>query len=139
MRADPWNSTSALVSRMNFALALASNRVPGLHSDLPALIQHDPTRETLADLSAEAKDELIEAQILHMSVSDRTRQAIVAQITAPPDQQQASLRQIAAQPRGRDALATLRVGPETPQTSVADPQIALAAGLIFGSPEFQRR
>jgi len=133
MRADPWNSTAALISRMNFALALSSNRVAGVHADLPALLQSpDP-------LSPETKDQMLEARILHMDVSDRTRQAIMAQITAPPDQQQASLRQITAQGRGRDALGTLRSGPPSPQTTVADPQVALAAGLIFGSPEFQRR
>jgi uncharacterized protein (DUF1800 family) len=131
MRADPWNSTAALISRMNFALALASNRVAGVHTDIPALLPSDAA-------TPEAKDTLLEDRILHMNVSDRTRQAILAQITAPPDQQQASLRQITSKGAGRDAMATLRFAPVKSQP-IADPQAALAAGLIFGSPEFQRR
>jgi hypothetical protein len=73
-----------------------------------------------------------------MSVSDRTRAAIMQQITAPPDQQQASLRQIGAK-NARDPLAALRSPMNKPQGPPPDTQIALAAGLIFGSPEFQRR
>jgi uncharacterized protein (DUF1800 family) len=133
MKADPWNSTAALISRMNFALALSSNRVTGVHADLPALV----STETAA-LSAGEKDRLLEDRILHMSVSDRTRAAILQQIDAPADQQQSSLRQIAAKNAGRDALATLRA-PQGKPDQPTDPQIALAAGLIFGSPEFQRR
>lgn len=133
MRADPWNSTAALVSRMNFALALATNRLAGVHTDLPSLLKPGATE----DLSPEAKDQQLEASLLHMNVSERTRQAILAQITAPPDQQQASLRQITSK-GGRDALANLRSGQTKPQP-IQDPQTALAAGLLFGSPEFQRR
>jgi hypothetical protein len=141
MRADPWNSTAALISRMNFALALASNRVAGVHTDLPALLaaKSQPEADPVASLAPEVKDEMLEDQILHMNVSDRTRQAIMKQITAPPDQQLASLRQISGQAAGRDSLATLRFSAGKQQSTIADPQTALAAGLIFGSPEFQRR
>ena len=143
MRADPWNSTAALISRMNFALALSSNRVAGVHADLPALLAADTPKPSGDDpvegLAPDEKDRLLEDHLLHMNVSDRTRQAIMAQITAPPDQQQASLRQITAKQGGRDAMATLRFSAAKPPSTVADPQTALAAGLIFGSPEFQRR
>jgi uncharacterized protein (DUF1800 family) len=128
MRADPWNSTSALVSRMNFALALSSNRLAGVHTDLPALIVANP------GLDPQAEDRLLEQHLLHIPVSDRTRQAILTQITAPADQQLASLRQISAK-NGRDPLLHTSAAREP----IADPQTALAAGLIIGSPEFQRR
>lgn len=134
MRADPWNSTAALISRMNFALALASNRIVGIHTDLPALLGASADQS----LSPAAKDQMLEASLLHMNVSDRTRQAILAQINAPTEQQQASLRQITSKAGGRDSLSTLRFAPAKPQP-IDDPQTALAAGLIFGSPEFQRR
>ena len=134
MKADPWNSTAALISRMNFALALSSNRIAGVHTDLPSLVASAP-----AELSAEDKDRMLEDRILHMSVSDRTRAAIMQQITAPADQQQSSLRQIAVKNAGRDSLTTLRAPMGKQEQQSIDPQIALAAGLIFGSPEFQRR
>jgi uncharacterized protein (DUF1800 family) len=141
MRADPWNSTAALISRMNFALALSSNRVAGVHTDLPALLTASAAQasEPPGALPPDEKDRILEAQLLHMSVSDRTRQAIMAQITAPPEQLQASLRQITAKAGGPNGLGSMRypVGRNPPP--IQDPQTALAAGLIFGSPEFQRR
>ena len=119
---------------MNFALALSSNRIVGIHTYLSSLLKASSGTE----LTPEAKDEQLERNLLHMNVSDRTCQAILAQINAPPDQQQASLRQITSKAGGRDSLSTLRFAPGKPQP-IDDPQTALAAGLIFGSPEFQRR
>jgi hypothetical protein len=140
MRADPWNSTAALISRMNFAMALSRNRVAGVHTDLPGLLAANapPESDPVDKLAPDVKDQMLEAGILHMNVSDRTRDAIMAQITAPPDQQMASLRQISARAQGKDALASLRT-PLGKSAPINDPQTALAAGLIFGSPEFQRR
>jgi uncharacterized protein (DUF1800 family) len=147
MSAEAWNNTAALVNRMNFALALSSNRVAGVHTDwlntlevkpLPALNDR-PAPSPLASLSPEQKDLLLEQHLLHVDVGDRTRATILGQITAPPDQQQATLKQIAAKNGGRDALANLRRPMVFKDANALDPQTVLAAGLIFGSPEFQRR
>ena len=134
MRADPWNNTAALVARMNFALALSSNRVAGIRTDLPALI----TTPAGGDLSPQEKDRLLEDRLLHAPASERTRQTILTQITGDAAQQRTSLSQISAKAAGRDPLSNVRgarVGPAT----VTDTETALAAGLLFGSPEFQRR
>ncbi len=134
MSAEAWNNTAALVSRMNFALALSSNRVAGVHTDWNSL-----GVASLAALSPEEKDKLLEHHLLHIDVGERTRQTILGQINAPADQQQMTLKQIAAKNGGRDALSNLR-RPMVPQDPGSlDPQTVLAAGLIFGSPEFQRR
>ena len=90
MRSDAWNSTTALVSRMNFAMALASNRVQGVHTDFAALIGTDT-----AGMPAKQKQDLIEAKLLHVPVSARTEQLILSETTAPEEQQQAQLRQVA--------------------------------------------
>jgi hypothetical protein len=37
-QSEPWVSTGALVSRMNFALALTTDHLPGLHMGLPELL-----------------------------------------------------------------------------------------------------
>ena len=139
MRADPWNSTASLVARMNFALALSTNRVAGVHTDWPAVLA--PASGTpLATLPVEAKDKLVEDKILHVQVSDRTREAILSQMNADPEQQKASLNQISRQATGkRDALSAMQSGHTAATGGQLDPQTALAAGLIFGSPEFQRR
>ena len=147
MYADAWNNTASLVSRMNFALALSSNRVAGVHTDwlatlegqpLPAL-PNRPAPTELAALTPEQKDALLEHHLLHIDVGERTRQTILGQITAPADQQQATLKQIVAKNGGRDPLTNLRRPMISPDPQALDPQTVLAAGLIFGSPEFQRR
>ena len=147
MRADPWNNTAALISRMNFALALSTNRVAGVRTDLPALIAQSSTPATdsqspqspaLQDLSPEQKDKLLEDRLLHAPASDRTRQTILSQITADPAQQRSSLNQITAKTPSRDPLSNVRNNRPT-SIPVTDTETALAAGLLFGSPEFQRR
>ncbi len=134
MRADPWNNTAALVARMNFALALSSNRVAGIRTDLPALI----TTPAGGDLSPQEKDRLLEDRLLHAPASERTRQTILTQITGDAAQQRTSLSQISAKAAGRDPLSNVRGARVAPAT-VTDTETALAAGLLFGSPEFQRR
>ena len=131
MRADPWNNTSALVSRMNFALALSSNRVAGVKTDLPGLIAG-------TGLSAAEKDLLLEDRLLHAPASERTRSTILSQINGDAAQQRSSLNQITSKAPERDALGSVRSA-GGPAAKVTDTQTALAAGLLFGSPEFQRR
>ncbi len=242
MKADPWNNTASLVARLNFALALSTNRVVGVRTDWDALLtptaalappaqtaatkaetrpasqptslpasqsatqpqlpeqsldqsiaqlvnepaetgnvaanestangqaanrpaaMHpaDNSNSQIARFPAATKETLLEAKLLHEAASERTHQAILAQITADPTQQQASLRQVAIENRSRDPLAIYRLPPPKPTAGTTgitagttsnptgalsldrapgplDLQAALAAGLLFGSPEFQRR
>ena len=134
MRADPWNNTAALVSRMNFALALSTNRVADVTSNFTALLGSDP-----GSLSAEQKATRLENAILHVPVSPRTQQLILAQTDADHSQQAAELRQVAGVAGKRDPLAARGVNRRLQDPGELDTQAALAAGLIFGSPEFQRR
>jgi uncharacterized protein (DUF1800 family) len=134
MKAEAWNSTTQLVSRMNFAMALASDRVAGLHTDASALLGADA-----ATLTPEQKTEQLETVLLHEPVSERTQRSIVTQVEMDGEKQTAELKQVVAirgrgdavQLRGADGLAGA--------LTVTDPQAALAVGLILGSPEFQRR
>jgi uncharacterized protein (DUF1800 family) len=144
MKAEAWNSTTQLVSRMNFAMALATNRVGGLHADPDALLQRQMTDSSAAPagLSPAEKTQALEAVLLHDPVSPRTQQLILAQVSTDRSQQTSELRQIAAIRNGGDPLQirTSDAAPAKPLDPVAaDPQAALATGLILGSPEFQRR
>jgi len=134
MKAEAWNSTTQLVSRMNFAMALASDRVAGVHTDAAALLGVNA-----GGMTPEEKTEWLEAELLHEPVSARTQRSIVAQVQMDGAKQVAELKQVAAI-RGRGDALQLR-GAEGPVSAavVADPQAALAVGLILGSPEFQRR
>jgi len=142
MKADPWNNTASLVARLNFALALSANRVVGVRTDWDALLGAPSTSASNgspASLDPQAKELALEARLLHTEVSDRTRSTILAQITGDPAQQEASLQQVAVKDRKRDPLAARAISDRVERTPIADPQAALAAGLLFGSPEFQRR
>ncbi len=158
MRSDAWNNTASLIARLNFALALSTNRVAGVHttwdallpvpSSLPLSTEIQPASQPNAHPSnssspaATALEDHLEADLLHIPASPHTRQAILAQITADPTQQETSLRQVGIEDRRRDPLALLGAGlfqNPNPRDTPPNPQAALAAGLLFGSPEFQRR
>jgi uncharacterized protein (DUF1800 family) len=135
MTADAWNNTSQLVSRMNFAMALATNRVPGIQTDAAILLGGDGP-----SLTAEQKTARFEAILLHGAVSDKTQSLILGQLRADAVQQQAELRQVAGTANVNDPLhpgQPRRMN--APGGNATDPQAALAEGLILGSPEFQRR
>ena len=143
MKADPWNSTASLIARLNFALALSANRVVGVYTDWSGALSSKPsglaTSSGPQSLDPQTMERTLEARLLHIEVSDRTRSTILTQITSDPAQQEASLQQVAVKDRKRDPLAALAIQDRASHSPVADPQSALAAGLLFGSPEFQRR
>jgi uncharacterized protein (DUF1800 family) len=128
MKAEAWNSTSQLVSRMNFAMALASNRVDGIRSDPAALLE-----SSAASMTPEQKTRQLEAVLLHGLISDKTQRLIMAQVNTDQAQQAAELKQVSGV-RGGDPLH-----PAGPKQAPVDTSAALATGLILGSPEFQRR
>lgn len=134
MTASAWNNTSSLVDRMNFALALASNRVAGVTTNWQGMLG-----DSGQSLSPEEKVNSLEHNMLHVAVSDQTREAILNQISGDPAQQAASLQQVAVKDRRRDPLAVGGARQFRADMTGVDPQTALAAGLLFGSPEFQRR
>ena len=102
MKADAWVSSSSLLNRMNFALALTGGKVRGVKLDPAGLAGDTPPDATLS---------LMEAKLLAADVSKQTHDSIVTQINAPAK-------------------------PEHPSRP---PDANTIAGLLIGSPEFQRR
>jgi len=134
MKTEAWNSTTALVSRMNFAMALATNRVQGVTTDLDALLG-----ARAATMTPEEKTKALEAELLKVPVSPKTQRLILAQTSTAGSDQTAELRQVSAVQGKRDPLDVKNGPHKTGDIAELDTQAALAAGLIFGSPEFQRR
>ncbi len=173
-----WLSSSALVNRMNFALALSTNRIGGAVVDwTPVLTQTGtPLAATLqpvvlttqtSDPEAARKEALLEAKLLDLPVSAQTRNAVLSQGNDETAKQAAQ--QFAANGGGRpltdaekeaqqqdrlDAMAAGKLkgakGMAQPQRGLGaspiktgppptDKQAAAMAGLLLGSPEFQRR
>ena len=106
MKADAWVNSSALLGRMNFALALTSGKIKGVQVDSEQLPGRSDPQQALAAL---------ENALLSGDVSKQTDNVIAARL--------------------RDSKISRRKldDPARP------PNISLIAGLLLGSPEFQRR
>ena len=118
MKAETWVSSSALLTRMNFALALTSGRVRGVKVDAAQLAGASPQLDGDSALSS------LEAKLLSADVSKQTHDSIVAQIQNPSNVDPAK--------KGMPDP-----NKNAPQPKPPDP--AMIAGLLLGSPEFQRR
>ena len=116
MKADTWVSSSALLNRMNFALALASGKVRGVMVDTQQLAGGPPASDARATLSA------MEVKLLADDVSKQTHDSIVAQLQSPRNDKPPQANNGAKQKL-----------PDRP------PDASTIAGLLLGSPEFQRR
>jgi uncharacterized protein (DUF1800 family) len=144
--AEPWVNTGDLVSRMNFALGLTSDRVPGVLTDWPRLLRVkagiEPAALTsgTADEASKVKEETLERALLGQPVSDKTRSTVLQQFQNQAMQQQA-VRDFSIRSNDFDPMAqVLNLGIQRQQLRPPlDREAAMMAGLLLGSPEFQRR
>jgi hypothetical protein len=146
MLSSPWVNSAALLERMNFSLSLAGNRLSkGVTADWLSQLGMTSLQQP------EEQERQIENLLLHGQISDKTRDLILQQLANAPPQppQQNSARPIAMAGVGNGEVAggapqpkpSIPSPPMTPaqEHQAADRQAALTAGLIFGSPDFQRR
>jgi uncharacterized protein (DUF1800 family) len=131
-QASTWVSTGALVDRMNFSLNLAANRLQGITTSWTP--QVDNSADTMLATEApspDAEESRLEALLVAGGISDSTRTAVLQQF-----QQQMTQTQVAStQPMAAPARAQARQQGISP----LERQDQLLAGLLLGSPEFQRR
>lgn len=133
--AENWVNTGALLERLNFGLALASNRIAGTRVNL---------RRFVGDTSSEADKTRVMDQFLGLivagDISPRTKETLLKQMNeqvtlAPPqrvaDQEVAEM----VMPQDGPRQQAVRSGP---QAVITDP-ITKIVGLILGTPEFQRQ
>ena len=109
MKAETWINSSALLTRMNFALQLGTGKLPGTSLDAQALLPGAALADSGSTLAA------LEAKILAGDVSPQTHAVMEKQLNDP----QISQRKLDDGSRA--------------------PNVGAIAGLIMGSPEFQRR
>jgi uncharacterized protein (DUF1800 family) len=140
--AEPWVSSGALVSRMNFAIALSSNRVGGTYVDWNALLAQPATVQTaVMDEAAKstAKEARLEAVLLGQPASEQTRATVLKELEGKDAQQaekEFGIRWRDAEPMGPVLNASM---PSVPARAPLDRDAAVMAGLLLGSPEFQHR
>ena len=129
--AEDWVNTGALLERMNFAVALASNRIP-------------QTRVDLKKFEAKTKPEILDkaiAEILDGEVSAATKTTLLKQLEKPlPETKSLEIKEetddsMMPGGQGRRGLGQ--------QARLLQPsgnvEVFKVVGLILGSPEFQRQ
>jgi uncharacterized protein (DUF1800 family) len=139
--AGPWVNSGDLLTRINIALALASHKL-GTATDLDALMKiKGPDAATVAQ-----KETKLEAAFLDGELNPQARQTVLQQAD-----------QLAAQGPALPGAEPPKPGPKqpgampvraafvqvmdlpTPIPAPADKQASLVAGLLLGSPDFQKR
>lgn len=108
-KAETWVNTGALLNRMNFALALAVDRMPGAKVDLETILGADAATDPETALK-QCLTHFLDAQ-----VTPQTEKTLKARLGDPQ----------VLQARLDDPVKHVNEG--------------LIAGLVLGSPEFQRR
>src|SRR5262249_21002424 len=108
--AAAWVNTGALVGRMNFALALAQARLPGVHVDLTLILDGTDPRQP-----QEVLDRLI-TTALHGEITRETRGILQAELDSPE-------------------ITRVTTYDRAPRRTDAEK----LAALVLGAPEFQRR
>jgi hypothetical protein len=146
-KTEAWVNTGALVNRMNFALNLAANKLTEIQitwstdADNGDLAREVATDDAQLDVAA---DELrLENQLVAGGVSDHTRQTMLEQVESPAGTQagNAANQKAPAQSINAAAQITSKDKSLNPAITPAARQKkdALLAGLLLGSPEFQKR
>lgn len=135
-----WINTGALLNRMNFGLALAAGRIPGVTVDLIALNHHHEPESAENALVTYSKlilpernlDQTIKRLTPMLNDPELIKKVeIASQKTAPAD---ASIVSNPQQTQPNMAF----VNKKNP-TGTNSTMLAQVVGVIIGSPEFQRR
>jgi len=144
--ADPWVNAGDLVNRMNFALGLSSNRMNGIATDWSGLLGKSEAGMQGASASRSAassvgmKEQKLEMLLIGQPVSDRTRETVLGQFQNAAVQDNAAKGVSITANRREPRARVLNAGASTGQGRlVEDSESEVMAGLLLGSPEFQRR
>jgi uncharacterized protein (DUF1800 family) len=140
-KADEWVSSNALIARMNFALVLSADRLPGTQTSWVSLLGNGE--------ATPATEKKLEALLLGQPAAVRTRETVLAQFNDATVQGKAEeafnarpvmddgaemagggLMRVKAGRGGRGGFGQ-DAGPASPLDTMA--------GLLLGSPDFQRR
>jgi hypothetical protein len=168
-KSDEWVSTGELVNRMNFALVLTGDRLPGVRTDWtrmlgePSAVRKPVGLETSGANSAEmdpevaAKERRLEMILLGQPLSEKMRTAVIEQSNDSTAAIQAAKEfqgGAGGKGGGGGAKAEALAGSYDPMLPLVlgggqavargrgaqdDQQAAIMAGLMLGSPDFQRR
>src|SRR5437764_288169 len=142
--AENWVNTGALLERLNFGLALASNRIPGTRVDLTRFAGDAKDSTNMERIMDRFLDVIVQGD-----VSPRTKATLLKQLkeplpATPPATTETSMTNdddAMMRPngggggrRGQQAQVAM-----ADLSKVSNPELVKIVGLILGSPEFQRQ
>jgi uncharacterized protein (DUF1800 family) len=108
-KSETWVNTGALLSRLNFALAFAGDKMGGATVDLKSILGDEASRDPNATL-ARSVQEFLDGQ-----VAQSTQDTLQARLKDP------------------------QISPASADDPVKEVNEGLIVGLVLGTPEFQRR
>ena len=142
-----WMNTGAILNRINFGMAVAANRVPGVRLD------RWPAAAKLRDASRDAQVDGVIAALLGGYVSPDTRAILTSgdhpflaraaadssadPLREEPDSSGATMNDMSERPRQRGGMRGSGAGALGNVGELTG--LAQVVGLALGSPEFQRR
>ncbi|MHA4893402.1 DUF1800 domain-containing protein [Pedobacter sp. PWIIR3] len=146
-RGQYWINTGALLNRMNFGLALASQRIPGVKINLLALNNNHEPESAEAALSTYSKLVMPERDLtktlerLKPMLNDPELTAKIAKAAEKvPAPQPAMQKAIPGETNMMESVSEPVKKPTAVSSPVANNNmLAQVVGVIIGSPEFQRK
>jgi hypothetical protein len=140
-----WVNTGDLLDRINIAISLANNKL-GVATDLDGLIAqtlHQPSN-ALPPIAPKQKEEWLADALLNGPATPQTQAAILKQISEAAPLQSPAVQNQNQQGKGGVLDGQKRWRAELPDSNLAilpptDPEASTIAGLLLGSPEFQRK
>jgi uncharacterized protein (DUF1800 family) len=152
-RGQYWINTGSLLNRMNFGLALASKRIPGITFNLAQMNNNHEPESAEAALLVYSKlfmpERKLDATIARLKpmLNDPNLEENVAKAaekTAPPQQmntmanEDANIMEPAKDSKLKGKKAMLNANPMTVKNG-NNTMLSQVVGVIIGSPEFQRK
>ena len=130
--AEDWVNAGALLERLNFAVALASNRIPGTLSNLK--IFEAPTKAAILDKTVTV--------VLAGDISPNTKAMLLKQIEQPlpdvksPDEVEDNPEMPNMRPQQQGGRMNRQARLLAPS---GNPEVFKVVSLVLGTPEFQRQ
>lgn len=137
-RGQYWINTGALLNRMNFGLALAAQRIPGVRVDLAALNNNHEPESAEAALITYSKiimpERNLEATIKRLKPMLKDPDLDKKVEIAAEKHTVATLNADSA-----GAMESIKKGKAPKKQDIKNSELAQVVGVILGSPEFQRK
>lgn len=127
--AEDWVNTGALLERLNFAVALAGNQIPGTRVDLKRFEAADKTAMINKTIAA----------VLDNDISPATRATLLKQAEQPLPEAKAPAEPADDPVEAPNMRPADRVRQARLLSPSGNPDVFKAVSLVLGTPEFQRQ